>query len=549
MNAQRKRPGSPRGEAGRRLLVGVQWDAACWTRAPLLVDRILRLLHGVPLHWNLPAFPSDEADPSPLAEVLRERLASAGDSLIAMGCTGACQPVLGLAELDREVAWGLRNPWSTGIVDVLGKRPSAIAPRLADLDRPGAAALFLRRGLALVGTAAAHRPLSFAGHYGVRVFPFTRLPLAGAGRASLDADLRRLLAIAGDVFLMIDLGALPAAPAAASPLIESFAERVLGSGRTVVTLADAALGGELRQPAGGRATAETAEWRNFPAALVRRRLEAAESLRRRKRKPTDETRELLALLSAATREPEAPTSIAPKRHADRGLIAHMQGETTLSGETFDVRFAGGRFCGLVRGRESLTPARPAVSLLRVDGRTLAARGRSAFSFEGDDGTGLREDLAIEPGGSVVVDYAFRGDHPFLAVEASFTFPTLPPEAVVEEWTPFAFALAEASPGREASVAFETPDGSTGTCLVAEGDGWRPAAGSIFRVKAGAAEIELTSGSGGIPAWGVFLFRIARAGPGRRVLEVSPFGTAGPVPAAALAGTSATRGFTIGLGRQ
>jgi hypothetical protein len=566
MNAERKQPGSPRAAArarpgraeagapppraaaGRRLLVGVQWDAACWARAPLLIDRILRVLHPVPLHWNFPAFPGTDDRASGLAPVLRERLASAGDSLIAMGCTGACQPLLGLKELDREIAWGLRNPWSTGLADVLGRKPAAIAPRLADLDRPGASALFLRHGLTLVGTAAVDRPLTFSGHYGVRVFPYTRLPLEGAGCQSLDADLRRLMALSGDVFVMIDLAALPHAPAAAAPLIETFAERVLGSGRSIGPLAEAALEGETQQPADGRASTEIAEWRLFPATTLRRRLEAAEGLRRKRRRRSDETRDLLALLSAATPDPSVPAPSPPRRYADRGLIAHMQGEATLSGDIFDVHLAGGRFCGLARGREALTPQRPAVSWLRVNGRTLIARGRSAFSFEGDDGTGLREDLVLEPGGSVVVDYTFRGEHPYLAVEASYTFPAFTPDTVVDEWAPLAFALAEVPAGREMPVAFEAPDGSTGTCLVAERDGWRPAAGSRFRVKSGDVEIVLANGADGGGGWGLFLFRVAKVGTGRRVLEVNPFGAAGPFAAAPLAGSRGSFGFTIGLGR-
>jgi hypothetical protein len=548
MNAERRQPESPRVAAGRRLLVGVQWDAACWTRTPLLVDRILRVLHSVPLHWNFPAFPGTDAGASGLAPVLRERIASAGDSLLAMGCTGACQPVLGLEELDREIAWGLRNPWSTGLADVFGRRPAAIAPRLPDLDRPGAAALFLRHGLALVGTAVADRPLTFSGHYGLRVFPYTRLPLEGASRAALDGDLRRLMGLGGDVFLMIDLAALPRAPAEAAPLIETFAEKVLGSGRSVVRLAEAALEGETRQPADGRASTETVEWRLFPATILRRRLAAAENPRRRRRRRSDETRDLLALLSAATPDPSAPAPGPPRRYIDRGLIAHMQGEATLSGEVFDVRLAGGRFCGLARGGRALTPQRPAVSWLRVNGRTIVARGRSAFSFEGDEGTGLREDLLIEPGGSLVVDYTFRGEHPFLAVEASYTFPALPPGTVVDEWAPFAFALAEVPAGREAPVSFEAPDGSTGTCLVAERDGWRPVAGSRFRAKIGDEEIVLANGADGGGGWGLFLFRVAKAGTGRRVLEVNPFGSACPEPAAKLAGSRGSFGFTIGLGR-
>ncbi|OHD67107.1 MAG: hypothetical protein A2177_15735 [Spirochaetes bacterium RBG_13_68_11] len=148
----------------------------------------------------------------------------------------------------------------------------------------------------------------------------------------------------------------------------------------------------------------------------------------------------------------------------------------------------------------------------------------------------------------MVDYTFRGEHPYLAVEASYIFPALTPDTVVDEWAPLAFALAEVPPGREVPVAFEAPDGSTGTCLVAERDGWRPAAGSRFRVKAGDVEIVLANGADGSGGWGLFLFRVAKVGPRRRVLEVNPFGAAGPFAAAPLAGSRGSFGFTIGLGR-
>jgi hypothetical protein len=543
MSAERKHPVSPpRAEAGRRVLIGVQWDGSSWTRAPLLVDRILRALHAVTLHWNLPAFPADADRLSPVAEVLRERLASSRDQLLAMGCTGACQPALALDELDREVAWGLRNPWSTGLVDVLGRRPTAAAPRLPDLDRPGAAAPFLRHGLPLVGIADG-RPFSVAARHGLGVFRYARLPRED--RAGLDAALRRLLAAEGDVFVMLDLATLPPAPGAAAPLIEVVAQRLLGSGRTVVSLADAA----LDAPAGDSppTVPGTGEWRLFPTVTLRRRIASVEGARRRRRRRVEETRDLLARLSAGTPDPPPPPPEPPRVYADRGLIAHMQGETTLSGIAFDVRLAGGRFCGLSCGREALTPLRPAGSWVRADGRTLAARGRSAFSFEGDDGTGLREDLVIEPGGSLVVDYAFRGDDPVLSVEGSWLFPGLPPGAAVEEWAPLVLALAELAPGREVEVAYEAPDGSTGTCRLTERDGWRPVAGSRFRVPTGDGCLTIETG-GNAPAWGVFLFRIARGRFGRRVLEVNPAGMVGPVPAELLVGTRGTFAFSIGLGR-
>jgi hypothetical protein len=68
------------------------------------------------------------------------------------------------------------------------------------------------------------------------------------------------------------------------------------------------------------------------------------------------------------------------------------------------------------------------------------------------------------------------------------------------------------------------------------------------VKTGAAEIVLATGSDGLGAWGLFLFRIAKARTGRRVLEVNPYGAAGPVIAGPLAGSRGSFGFTIGLGR-
>ena len=545
MSAERKHPVSPpRMSAGRRVLVGVQWDGACWTRAPLLADRILRVLHAVPLHWNLPAFPSDEGKPSPVIPVLRERLASAGDTLLAMGCTGACQPVLGLGELDREIAWGLRNPWSTGLVDVLGQRPAAAAPRLVDLERPDAAEAFLRHGLRLVGIADGG-PFVVTSHHGLRVFPYARVPVPGVGRTRLDAELRRLLASDGDVFVMLDLSALPPAPGAAVPLIETLAERVLGSGRSVVPLVEAAL--DAQHYANRRTVNGAGAWRLFPAIPLRRRIASVEKARQKRRRHAEETRDLLARLSAGTPDPPPPPPEVPRRYTDRGLIAHMQGETTLAGAAFDVSLAGGRFCGLVHGREALTPQRPAGSWVRAGGRTIAARGRSAFSFEGDGGTGLREDLVLEPGGSLVVDYAFRADDTVLTVEGSWIFPELSAGAVVEEWAPLVLALADLAPGQDIGVDFEAPDDSRGASLITERDGWCTVAGSRFRVKAGDREV-LLEARGGEPAWGVFLFRIARARLGRRVLEVNPAGAVGPVPAGSLAGTRGAFAFTIGLGR-
>ena len=86
-----------------------------------------------------------------LARTLHDRMDRTGDALTSMGFSGACHPLLNLDELDKELSWGLKNPWGTGLTDVLNIRPHVLIPRVPDLARPDALKLYTDRGFTLVG--------------------------------------------------------------------------------------------------------------------------------------------------------------------------------------------------------------------------------------------------------------------------------------------------------------------------------------------------------------------------------------------------------------
>src|SRR5208283_2393162 len=123
---RRKRPAN-----GGRICLGFQWDAASWDTVPSLWDSLFAWLDERNVHWNLPALPADRPARKRNAALkpLRSRIELRGDAVAAMGYSGASHPLLNIDELEREVSWGLRNPWATGITDVLGIRPRTMVPR------------------------------------------------------------------------------------------------------------------------------------------------------------------------------------------------------------------------------------------------------------------------------------------------------------------------------------------------------------------------------------------------------------------------------------
>jgi hypothetical protein len=526
---------------GRRIFLGFEWEAGSWDDALLWCDHLFRRLDRHKVHWNLPAFPADSQarKRASLVRALRSRVEGTGDVLVSMGFAGACHPLLNLDELDKELSWGVKNPWGTGVADLFGVRPRILVPRVPDLARKDAWSLYAAHGFPLVGVSEAPGGAGRTAEAGC--FRFTRLSVASAGPADTRL-VRRRLAGAGDVFLMLDLTGLDAL-GPLERMLEELVGPLLGKGEGALSLlAEPAEDGAGPQPGG------PTDWSPIPIPVLRTRIEAAAGYARRKRKKTEEYQDLLFLLAQGGQRDTPAGRDAQCNQNGLRLVAHMLGDVALAGNGFDVRLSGGRFCGITRHGAALLPSRPAVSYIRCGGRMMPFRTLSSFSFESEEGTGLREELGLEggTGASLSIEYSFCDDSPLLSIIAEATWPQLPGTRMVEECAPLAIALASVAKGATVTVEARAPDESVSSAVLSENGGAVLLPGSNHRVRrddGGWIVVRFAPREG--RKWGLPSFRVTRAG-GQRTLWMNPFGSYSPMPSATLSGRKETFSILLGL---
>jgi hypothetical protein len=269
----------------RRVFVGFEWEAGSWDDALPWCDQLFKKLDGRSVHWNLPAFPSDgqARKRASLLRALRSRMEDAGDRMTSMGFAGACHPLLNLDELEKELSWGLKNPWGTGLTDLFAVRPRILIPRVPDLARKEAWNLYGTHGFALVGLSEASLAAKRDQEPGC--FRFARLPVASARPGDpVFRAVRRRLSGAEDVFFMLDLTGLTALDP-----IESFLGELEGAAFSLIE--------EPTEAAAVPAPGGRVDWSPVPVPILRTRIEAAAGYARRKRKKTEEYQDLLFLLA------------------------------------------------------------------------------------------------------------------------------------------------------------------------------------------------------------------------------------------------------------
>jgi hypothetical protein len=525
----------------RRIRLGFQWEAESWDDAPFWFDTLFRTLQGHRVHWNLPAMsieiPSRRR--AVIARSLRTRIESSGDLVTSMGYAGACHPFLNLDELDRELSWGLKNPWGTGITDILDLRPPVLIPQLPDLLRPEAGKMYEAHGFPLVGiSTAAHDTSDTPAGW----FPFLGYRAATLGSADAFARrLRRFAAVPADLFVMLDLSGEESASHLEAVLDALLSVFRTGPGLTLVEIPAQA----AKAPA---VPDRPTDWSSFPGPVIHGRIDAASVLVRKKRKKSEEFQRILTLMGPRGAADAAPSDADPDSSNSKRLVAHMLGDVVLAGTTFDVRLAGGRFCGMVRKGHDVLPGVPALSTLRTSLKDLTYQTVSSFSFEGESGTGLREELGLDGRGdtSISIEYSFREDSPHLSIRGEIRFPRFADSVRVDQYSPLTLALREVDRGQSIEVEAWAPDGSMSKATVAPD---RPpvvlpgARHRLPRKDGGFIVLCYSCPDGG--SWGMPAFRIARQ-KGKRYLFLNSFGSETPFPAAAISGRRERFSMLLGL---
>ena len=529
---------------GRRISLGFQWDPASWESLPPLWDMLFAWLDARKVLWNLPALPSEMAvrKRAAVLKPLRSRIEARNDSVAAMGFSGASHPVLTIDELEREVAWGLKNPWATGVSDVLGVLPQVLVPRVADVLRPAAWKVYGDQGFTLIGVFPDTSGKVLEAPAGCH--PFVTIMVSSWTPGGPAAQrLRRLLSSSTEVSIQLDLSGIRE-PETLRLLLASPAGVFGGRSPEFSPFGEA----PDRLPAGPPSRAGRLDWTPFSPAGLHAALEETAGISRKKRKKNEEYETLLGRMGSIGdfAAPEAEKKHDPRRQLR--LVAHMLGDVSLAGSEFDVRLQGGRFSGVTRQGRELMPMRPARSFVRARGSVWQYRTVSSFSFESDHGTGLREELRIDgrEDSVISVEYSFRDDSPLLSIALEIRFPSLPAGVSVDEYAPLALPLRLLKKGESAAIEVAAPDGSTSSVTVSEETGSVFAPGAQHRIRReDGGWIVLYFAAPGGSAWGLPSFRIGR-NRGARVLEANPFGSFTPQPGRTVSGKHACFVLRLGL---
>lgn len=535
----------------RRIVLAIRWDGASWDRVPSWMGAVLPLLGSTPVQWSFPNPPADFRDwpAESFVSPIRERM-NAGDALIPAGFSGAPHPLLAIDELEKELSWTAKNPWATGIMEVFGVKPSLLAPGMPDLTRPAAVEACRAAGFVWIAMEDGFGPALTLD--GLMIQPYRTASYGQPPSTAAGRELRQALDRGRSPLLFLNLPSFPSA-AVLESYLRDFLEMLSGQGIGIASL-DA-----VKNPPNPQAMETAPSVLQSPAQTIqsiRKKLDAASPLQKKKRKKNDDYREILSILSSpdpAPRGPGAGEKAAGSARADgKVLIAHMQGDVALSGRHFDVRIRGGRFCGIERQGRRVTPDYPAASSITVMGKTSPFKSRTSVSFEHGDGTGLRDELAAEmelsrgrkDTAGLTVEYEFQEGSPELLISAELRYPRCG-EVVIEGTSPLVLALSELAGDEPAVIAVTCPDGSGSRHLIRERDGWRPIPGMQWTMEADGLMIHLAASPASERQWGLCLFRVTRRR-GRRIVEANPFGSSTPVSGQWVSGLTERHSILIGL---
>ena len=193
-----------------KVCLGLQWDTATWNEAPSWWDFLLSRIQHTRVLWNLAPLPPDASRRRPgVPRELAERVNQAGDAVSCRGFGGCYHPLLTIDELEKELAWGVKNPWGTGITEVLGLQPTVLGPRLADLLREDALKAYTSHGFRWIAAPGPRAPARIGTLGLVSVSRVAVAPLRVG-----DPNLRKLRQVDGvDSVCMLDLSGLSSADA------------------------------------------------------------------------------------------------------------------------------------------------------------------------------------------------------------------------------------------------------------------------------------------------------------------------------------------------
>ncbi len=463
------------------------------------------LLTSNPVLWNLPVHLLTENLDTRKQDILthlRHRMETVGDKVLPKGYSGAFHSLLLRDELEDEVSWVYENPWNdrNTIEESIELLPRFMMPSDIDFFRP-----------------------EFRGYYHNSVFNWIiapSLPTGSPFRGTLTAIMgkdklalpclflpaqmqknetispRLLLQQPNPLFIIAECSSVHITTTL-EQLTESF-KKLAKKGHSIGVTTDILSHKKEQngQPASGpienrsEAKMQSVSYIDFPVPILPHtpadRLNRSVAFKKRYQlslreydasspEAKEEIKQILLTLAGITpvelSEHEAK-QLSLQEPEQRNFIANMPGDTLLNESYYQVELSGGRFRNIIIDGEPHLVGKPIQSYLRIK-EPVQFEQLTSFSFESDENErGLREILVLEEStpsfektGTLVLDYLFCGDFPYLIISLFAYYPVFSSAVTVSGFAAFELPLFEYTKNDAVRLQAVYPDGKSYTCFI------------------------------------------------------------------------------------
>jgi hypothetical protein len=497
------------------------------------------LLKESPIHWNIPSLPfleDSKTSASNYISLIKKRTASRNDAIIPMGFSGANQPFLTLPELEKEIAWSVKNPWGSGVRDIFDAEPSTFIPAFPDTTRRIKPEVYSKNNIRKMGFAL-EPPLPDAKHL-YEVFNsldlFGFVPVTSFALGEIKGLCRKYPAkVPALLFFAFDLASQEESIMSFSLLddLKSLIDFLAQKKSIKLPSIDTIKGSlpaldTLRYPLGVNRCSNTPETRNIAHFIAAAR-EGSQRGRELQRSVLTEAG--LSVKKEGRERGERSKINFPTK--ERVSIADMQGSAILTGESFDVHFSEGRLLNLSIGKKQILCGIKSKSYMNVDDSDRPFQMMSSASIESERARGLRVIQSIgipkEDGtGSCIQEFVFVDDFPYLLVTTLTRYPYFTMHETIERIAPFEISLIELA-GQE-TVSMDVFNlGTKSSEVFDSSDRIARCTGSFFCFTKNDTAVSLCLlGKNGIVTGTIELSvkKEAKKGMNRSIVSINPFGT-------------------------
>ncbi|MBN1524643.1 MAG: hypothetical protein JW904_09175 [Spirochaetales bacterium] len=519
-------------------------------------EKIFALFPEIPVTWCIPSHPfleNRDNDYGYIISEIRERAKQVGDAVLPVGFSGAPHQLLTEKEVKKELAWGIKNPWKSGVADIFSNSMRYFVPVETDFNRQQIVKQYAQKGIkGIILPAPPDSPYMFRREPVSDIHIFNAFSFLLMEKRKPEKELKLYFPRPiQNIFVMVS----PESEVHIDllMLLRKFLEKqATVSCCSFPEIVQAVPIPEKKIPAAKKF------FPGLPLTSVpcddpvsRARLLKSAAIRQKDPDSNDTVREILSNTATATTAGRAEKLLAQKKTLllpARIYTAHMPGEILLPGQNFDVKLNKGKLVDFFYNEHRYLPNLPSSSFISDRNVKKEFIYDRMFSFDTEDIRGLESILSFggqKESAVCSISYYFHSECPWLFITSDFSFRQIPLSGDISEIAPMEIHICSL-PGQETkSIISLYPDGTESRTEFRNANSRSILFGSVFSIEQEGKYIVF----GFLPNKSSPIMPIpciTRSNRKQAVVSINPFGTYNYTPHFPYAGFAEQLTFFIGL---